>query len=66
MNTCDVVIVGGGPAGSTCAAVLCQAGLDVLIIDKAVFPRDKVCGGWITVQVVEELGLDVEAYTKEH
>lgn len=65
MDTCDVVIVGGGPAGSTCAAVLCQAGLDVLIIDKAVFPRDKVCGGWITVQVAEELGLDVEAYAHD-
>lgn len=61
-DTCDVLIVGGGPAGSTCARLLQQAGLDVLIMDKSVFPRDKVCAGWITPQVVQELDLDVEDY----
>ncbi len=63
-DTCDVLIVGGGPAGSTCARVLKNAGLDVLILDKSVFPRDKVCAGWITPQVVEELDLDVEDYRR--
>ena len=43
MTTCDVLIAGGGPAGSTCAWALGQAGLDVVIVDKATFPRDKVC-----------------------
>jgi geranylgeranyl reductase family protein len=61
-DTCDVLIVGGGPAGSTCARTLTRAGLDVLIMDKSAFPRDKVCAGWITPQVVEELDLDVEDY----
>jgi geranylgeranyl reductase family protein len=61
-DTCDVLIVGGGPAGSTCARTLTRAGLDVLILDKSTFPRDKVCAGWITPQVVEELDLDVDDY----
>ena len=38
MDTCDVLIVGGGPAGSTCAWTLRQAGLDVVVIDRATFP----------------------------
>lgn len=61
---CEVLIVGGGPAGSTCARVLKQAGLDVLVMDKSVFPRDKVCAGWITPQVIEELDLDVADYRR--
>lgn len=63
-ESCDVLIVGGGPAGSSCARVLRSAGLDVLIMDKSVFPRDKVCAGWITPQVVEELDLDTEDYAR--
>ena len=62
MDTCDALIVGGGPAGSTCAWKLRQAGLDVLVMDAAVFPRDKLCAGWITPPVVAELDLDPEAY----
>jgi geranylgeranyl reductase family protein len=64
METCDVLIVGGGPAGSTCAWQLGRAGLDVLVMDTAAFPRDKVCAGWITVQVVDDLRLDVKEYRK--
>jgi geranylgeranyl reductase family protein len=62
MQTCDVLVVGGGPAGSTCAWTLRQAGADVLVIDQAAFPRDKVCAGWITPPVLKTLRLDVEAY----
>lgn len=62
MDTCDVLIVGGGPAGSACARNLHQAGLDVVVVDKARFPRDKVCAGWITPQVVDELRLDPDEY----
>ena len=40
----DVVVVGGGPAGSTTARRLAERGLDVLLLDEAGFPRDKVCG----------------------
>ena len=64
MMTCDVLIVGGGPAGSTCAWRLRQAGLDVMVVDLATFPRDKVCAGWITPQVVTELCLDTQAYAR--
>jgi flavin-dependent dehydrogenase len=64
MDTCDALIVGGGPAGSTCAWKLGQAGLDTMVVDAAAFPRDKVCAGWITPQVVTELDLDVEGYRR--
>jgi flavin-dependent dehydrogenase len=62
MRQCEVLIVGGGPAGSTCAWRLRRAGLDVVVIDRAVFPRDKTCGGWITPAVATELELDLQAY----
>src|SRR5215475_9133248 len=62
METCDVLIVGGGPGGSSCARKLRQAGADVIVLDKASFPRDKVCAGWITPQVVTDLELDLDEY----
>jgi flavin-dependent dehydrogenase len=62
MQSCDVLVVGGGPAGSSCAESLVRAGLDVIVADKADFPRDKVCAGWITPEVVQTLRLDLEAY----
>jgi len=64
MDRCDVLIVGGGPAGSTCAWKLRRAGLDVVVLDKKAFPRDKVCAGWITPAVVDELRLDVDEYRR--
>jgi len=64
MDTCDVLIVGGGPAGSTLAWKLSQAGLDVLILDKKTFPRDKTCAGWVTPAVIETLQLDLDDYRK--
>jgi len=66
MDSCTVLIVGGGPAGSTCARRLTAQGVDVLVLDKATFPRDKVCTGWITPAIVQSLQLDVEAYAREH
>jgi flavin-dependent dehydrogenase len=62
VDTCDALIVGGGPAGSACAWRLGRAGLDVIVMDRATFPRDKVCAGWITPPVVADLALDVEHY----
>jgi len=64
MDSCEVLIVGGGPAGSSCAKRLCEAGIETIILDKATFPRDKVCGGWITPAVVEELGIDLAEYAR--
>lgn len=64
MQHCDVAIVGGGPAGSACATRLGAAGLDVAVLDRAVFPRDKVCAGWITPPVVEAATLDLDDYRR--
>ena len=46
----NVVIVGGGPAGSSAARTLAVAGINVCLIDKSVFPRDKLCGGLLTLR----------------
>jgi len=58
----DVVIVGGGPAGSTAAWKLKQAGAEVLVLDKERFPRLKLCAGWITPDVVRDLAIEVADY----
>lgn len=58
----DVLVVGAGPAGSSAAYVLAQAGLDVLLLEKARFPREKVCGDGLTPRAVRQLlamGVDV-------
>ena len=62
MLHCDALIVGGGPAGSTCARVLRQAGWHVIVMDRARFPRDKVCAGWVTPGVFRLLDLDLAEY----
>lgn len=62
METCDVLIVGGGPAGAACARTLRRAGLEAAVLDKAAFPRDKVCAGWITPAVLTLLGIDPGEY----
>jgi len=58
----DVIVVGAGPAGSTTAFYLAQAGLDVLLLEKAHFPREKVCGDGLTPRAVKSLvsmGIDI-------
>lgn len=62
MRRADAIIVGGGPAGSTCAWKLRQAGLDVLVLDKAAFPRLKLCAGWVTPACLNALELAHEDY----
>jgi geranylgeranyl reductase family protein len=59
-----VVVVGGGPAGAAAAITLARAGTDVLVVDKARFPRDKCCGDGLTADALrqlESLGLRPES-----
>ncbi len=64
MDTADVVIVGGGPAGTAAGIRLAGGGRDVVLVDKATFPRDKICGDGLTagaLRLLETLGLDPAA-----
>ena len=54
-ETADVIVVGAGPAGSATAAYLSMSGLDVLLLEKTTFPREKVCGDGLTPRAVKEL-----------
>ena len=54
----DAIVVGAGPAGSTCAHRLASAGASVLVLDRARFPRDKPCGGGVTGRAARLLPFD--------
>jgi len=66
MSTHDAVIIGGGPAGSTFARQMVRAGGSPVILDRAHFPRVKLCAGWISPPVLEAVELDLEAYRQDH
>jgi geranylgeranyl reductase family protein len=60
----DVIVVGAGPAGASAAYHLATAGVDVLVLEKASFPRDKICGDGLTPRAVRQLiamGIDLDA-----
>ena len=54
-DSADVIVVGGGPAGSAVAYYLASAGLDVMVLEKTSYPREKVCGDGLTPRAVKAL-----------
>jgi flavin-dependent dehydrogenase len=64
MQRFDAIVVGGGPAGSSLAWGLREAGASVCVLDRAAFPRDKTCAGWITPPVLEALAIDPAEYAR--
>ncbi|WP_446465034.1 geranylgeranyl reductase family protein [Streptomyces sp. BRA346] len=61
-RSADVIVVGAGPAGSTTAYHLAKSGLDVLLLEKTAFPREKVCGDGLTPRATKQLvamGIDI-------
>jgi len=54
VETCDVLVCGAGPAGSTAALELARAGYSTVLVDRAAFPREKVCAGWVNARAVRE------------
>lgn len=65
----DVIVVGGGPGGSTAASFLSRAGKNVLLLDRATFPRDKTCGDATSgksVKILQELGIIDRVEKLEH
>ncbi len=64
MELHDVIVVGAGPAGAIAAGALASHGLNVLVVDKDTFPREKPCAGWISPLVFELTGISPQEYMK--
>jgi flavin-dependent dehydrogenase len=60
----DVAVVGGGPAGSTCAGALVAGGARVVVLDRAAFPRVKLCAGWLSPGIWDVLQLSPREYPR--
>ena len=58
----EAIVVGGGPGGSTAACRLTRAGVRTLVLDAAVFPRVKICAGWVTAAALAEAEVDPAKY----
>src|SRR6188768_3709676 len=74
-SSCDILIIGAGPAGSACARWLAQAGRDVVLVDAQTFPREKTCGDGLvpdSLAALKRLGLyeavmaQAQAVTRAH
>jgi len=65
----DVIIIGAGPGGSSAASFLARRGIDALLLDRAIFPRDKICGDALTprgVAMLDEIGVLSEVQEVSH
>jgi geranylgeranyl reductase family protein len=65
MKRYDAIVVGAGPAGSTAAYRLAAAGAGVLLLDRARFPRDKPCGGGVTLRAVKEIPFAIDPVVEQ-
>ena len=68
-RTCDVLVVGGGPSGASCAYWLARAGHDVVLVERKSYPREKTCGDGLTprsVRQLEDMGLGDDLATAGH
>ncbi len=65
MRSYDAIVVGAGPAGSVSALRLARDGASVLLLDRAVFPRDKPCGGGLTYRAIRELPVSVDPVVED-
>lgn len=61
----DAIVVGAGPAGSTTARLLAAEGANVLLLDRQAFPRDKPCGGGVTLRAAAVPGLDLSPVVEQ-
>jgi geranylgeranyl reductase family protein len=62
----DLIVIGGGPSGSSAARVAAKAGLSVLLLEKSPMPRRKVCGGGVSAQALGYLDFEVPARLVDH
>lgn len=64
MREFDAIVIGGGPAGSTAARFLGRGGRKVAVIDRATFPRVKLCAGWLSAPVWDALAISPDEYPR--
>lgn len=65
MEAFDVIVIGAGPAGSTAAHRLAASGARVALLDRATFPRDKPCGGGVTLRGLDHIPVDIEPVVED-
>ncbi|MCA9856332.1 MAG: FAD-dependent oxidoreductase, partial [Dehalococcoidia bacterium] len=63
--TYDVVVVGAGPSGTTTAREAASRGASVLLLDRAKFPRDKPCGGGVTIRCANLLPFSIDPVVED-
>ncbi|HAG97897.1 MAG TPA: hypothetical protein DCL75_03300 [Ktedonobacter sp.] len=60
VKSVDVIVVGGGPAGSSAAYMLSKQGLSVLVLEKQKMPRYKTCGGGVNIRAARHIPFSIE------